>query len=211
MPKPDAAMHRAFFMALIYRENTGGAAMAAGFGQGRTAKPIALRAISNPGKLRTSTDFNVPPLSADNADNWRDALLSTDFEKKLWDLYIAEMQPYKLLAGIDAPMLAALCIEQAIYFEAVKSVKADAAAGFWGRLVAEKGGAYKGAMAVGNKSFDRVMALSAQFGGMPAARVKLAAVSTQLTMDFGDDESPRKRFDEIGYRVIDGGKGGDAS
>jgi phage terminase small subunit len=123
------------------------------------------------------------------ADHWREQLLTLPLEKKLWDLYIMEMRPYNLLAGIDAAMLSALCIEQAIYFTAARECGDAAHRGEWNRLVFEKSGNYRGPMAIGNKSFDRVMALSAQFGAMPAARVKLAAVSAQMSFDFGSDEA----------------------
>jgi hypothetical protein len=43
-------------------------------------------------------------------------LLSHPLEKTLWNLYVEEGRAAKLLAGMDGPMLAALCIEQAIYF-----------------------------------------------------------------------------------------------
>jgi phage terminase small subunit len=154
-------------------------------------RPLALRKLpgGNPGGQAVSNDFTPGKLSAENADYWREELLTLPLEKKLWDLYITEMRPYNLLAGIDAVMLSALCIEQAIYFQAARECGDAAHKGEWSKLVFEKSGNYRGPMAIGNKSFDRVMALSAQFGAMPAARVKLAAISAQMSFDFGDDET----------------------
>lgn len=165
--------------------------MASGVNAGRTAKPSQLRAApgGNDARKKVSNDFTPGKLTAENAEKWREELLTLPMEKKLWDLYISEMQPFNLLAGIDAAMLAALCIEQAIYFTAARECGDAAHNGEWSRLVFEKSGNYRGPMAIGNKSFDRVMALSAQFGGMPAARVKLAAVSAQMSLPgFGDED-----------------------
>ena len=158
---------------------------------GPAAKPLALRKLpgENPGGLAVSNDFKPGKLSAENADHWREELLTLPLEKKLWDLYITEMRPYNLLAGIDAAMLSALCIEQAIYFKAARECGDAAHKGEWNRLVFEKSGNYRGPMAIGNKSFDRVLALSMQFGATPSARVKLAAISAQMSFDFGDDET----------------------
>ena len=76
-------------------------------------------------------------------------------------------------------MLAALCIEQSIYFRAAKEYSRDAKAGNWGKLVQENGGAYKGAFAVGNKAFEKVLTLATQFGMTPSARAKMQALDTQ--------------------------------
>lgn len=171
--------------------------MAAGAGRGRTPKPTALRALpgGNAGKLGLSGAVNPPLLTPENADRWRDELLSHPLEKTLWNLYVEEGRAAKLLAGMDGPMLAALCIEQAVYFTAAREVSSHAAKGHWGKLVAEKGGAYTGALAVGNKAFEKVMSLSAQFGGMPGSRAKLAALDTQMTLD-GFDIEPEEMSDE---------------
>jgi phage terminase small subunit len=177
------------FDLVVYPSKTGGGM--AGLGSGRIAKPLPLRAApgGNAGKLQVSNDFKPGKLTAENADQWREELLTLPLEKKLWDLYIMEMRPYNLLAGIDAAMLSALCIEQAIYFTAARECGDAAHRGEWNKLVFEKSGNYRGPMAIGNKSFEKVLALSAQFGAMPAARVKLAAVSAQMSFDFGSDEA----------------------
>ena len=183
---------------------------------GRVAKPLQMRALpgENSRKQRASSDFKPGKLTVENAEKWRDELLSMPLEKRLWDLYISEMQPFNLLAGIDSAMLAALCIEQAIYFTAAKEVGQAAFEGKWNKLTYEKGGAYRGAMAVGNKSFEHMMSLSAQFGAMPAARVKLAAVSAQMNLfdDEEDDEQTEKtnpavaRMDEFIKKKLGEGK-----
>ena len=156
-----------------------------GAGSGRTPVPIALRRLrgGNAGKLGLSNAVN-PPLMVDGiANEWKSRLLGNDaLAQDLWDLYVEEGRQAKLLASMDAPMLAAMCIELASYLRAAQEIGQAVRAKEWSRLVHEKSGAYKGVMAVNNKAFEHAMALVSQFGGMPAARAKMAAINTQMDL-----------------------------
>lgn len=174
--------------------------MAMGIGSGRVPTPNPLRKASggNGKKLGLGEAVNPTLIDAESAASWRDELLSTPLEKKLWNLYVEEGQSAKLIAKIDVAMLSALCITQAVYLTSLREVGDKADKKQWDKLVHEKGGAYKGAMAITNRMFDQAMSITAQFGGMPGARAKLAALDTQLSIDFDAlmDVEPAELTDE---------------
>jgi hypothetical protein len=148
------------------------------------AMPTVLR--KNPylrtteGNRGLSNAINPPLVDVSIADDWKNEFLGDDpIACKIWDLYVSEGRKCLVLATMDMPGLVAMCQATATYLRAAREIGQVARAGEWSKLVYEKGGNYRGVMAVGNRTFDQAKDLIVQFGGFPAARARMAALNTQ--------------------------------
>jgi phage terminase small subunit len=140
--------------------------------------------IEATGTRRRNLPAPVKPslLTRENAKRWRNKLLLLPMEKEIWDSLIEDGQVMRIYANLDVFMLAALCIEAVIYFRAQREISGHAMKGDWHRLVFDKGGAYKGVMAVGNKCFEHMQVLANQCGISPAARARIVSIDSQQDM-----------------------------
>ena len=84
---------------------------------------------------------------------------------KIWNESVKCLFDLNMLHGVDFPMLAAYCLEMAIYFEMQERIQSYDTID---KLV------QKDEMRIAGAALDRALKLAAQFGFTPAARTKIS-------------------------------------
>ena len=154
------------------------------------AKPIPSNVLNLAGNVgnRSALHFEAHPdrMDDDEINNPPLQFVKGEASEAVWRYIVPRLAKYGLATDIDVPALARYCNAMGIALMAQQEIVGNVELKHWSKLVAEKGGAWKGAMSVRNKMIEDIKDLEAQFGLTPSARTKIAINRQMGLLGFGE-------------------------